>query len=147
MGFDQWMQGGQAQQAAFDKSMFDYYRNVENMKAAGSPARGSWGPVGPTPPTPQAPETPAPQPGGTPKSLGLGLGLNQGQRAGWQAAAQRGQGAQWLGEHGKIAQRVNQQIQAGSPAETRLQNFLATGASQAPYRANQQALLQSTMRR
>lgn len=118
---------------------------MQEMMARG----GQWSPVGPAPgaPVPQAPQTPAPQPGGTPQSLGLGLGLNAGQRAAWQQAAQSGQGAQWLGEHERIAQRVQNRVEAGSPQEARLQRFIGTGQSQAPYRQTQQDLLQQTMRR
>jgi hypothetical protein len=150
MGLDQWMQADPGQKAAFDKSMFDYYRQ---MQAQGGPAlvgpAADYQNIPPTNPSaaPQTPQTPAPEAGGTPRSLGLGLGLNAGQRASWQAAAQSGQGAQWLGEHRNVAQRVQNQVQAGSPQEQKLQQFIATGQAQRPYQKNQQALLEATKRR
>jgi hypothetical protein len=65
-----------------------------------------------------------------PQTLGLGLGLNPGQRQGWMNAAQQGQGAQWLGEHQNVGRRVQNRVQPGSAQETRLQNFVATGRPQ-----------------
>jgi hypothetical protein len=62
--------------------------------------------------------------------LGLGLGLNPRQRARFQTAAQAGQGAQFAGE--RLGQRIQNRVQAGSPREARLQNFIATGQSQRP---------------
>jgi hypothetical protein len=64
--------------------------------------------------------------------LGLGLGLNPHQRANFQEAAQAGQGASYLGEHQNLAKRVQNRVQAGSPQEAKLQQFIATGQAQRP---------------
>ena len=98
-------------------------------------------PPGATPQGPPPEQIAAPDPSGRTGSLGLGLGLNARQRARFQAAAQAGQGAQYLGEHQQLANRVQNRIQAGSPAETRLQNFIATGQSQRPYAQNPNRLM------
>jgi hypothetical protein len=86
-----------------------------NQVTGGRPGRVPAGPAGP----------PARVPG-----LGLGLGLNPRQRARFQTAAQAGQGAQFAGE--RLGQRIQNRVQAGSPREARLQNFIATGQSQRP---------------
>ena len=56
--------------------------------------------------------------------LGLGLGLNKKQIQAWSAAPSR---ADWLGTHRQVARRVENRIQAGSPRETKLQQFIAGG--------------------
>jgi translation initiation factor IF-2 len=88
-----------------------------NQVTGGRPGRVPAGPAGP----------PARVPG-----LGLGLGLNPRQRARFQTAAQAGQGAQFAGQQPGIARRIQNRVQAGSPQEARLQNFIATGQSQRP---------------
>jgi hypothetical protein len=94
------------------------------MQMGGGPAAG-YQPVG------AAGAAPSNAPTRTP-GLGLGLGLNEQQRARFQAAAQAGQGATYLGQHQQLARRVQNRIQAGSPQEARLQQFVATGQPQRP---------------
>jgi hypothetical protein len=78
---------------------------------------------------PQTPQTPVPPMEPSGKPLGLGLGLRPGQRRGFQEAARTGRGAEWLGEHEKIARRVEQRIRPGSERERELQEFVGTGIS------------------
>src|SRR5262249_2373072 len=65
-----------------------------------------------------------------PQSLGLGLGLNAGQRQGFMNAAQGGQGQDWLAQHPGIQQRIERRVKPGSAQEGRIQRFTATGTPQ-----------------
>ena len=78
-------------------------------------------------------------------SLGLGLGLNAKNRAGFQAAAQAGQGEQWLAEHPGANKRASAAItnRPDSQQAKNIQSFLhgseITGAKagERPYMKNQ----------
>jgi hypothetical protein len=61
--------------------------------------------------------------------LGLGLGLNRAQRGGFLEAAQAGGAQDYLAARPQLQQRIENRIQAGSPREAALQNFMATGAT------------------
>jgi hypothetical protein len=73
-----------------------------------------------------------------PKSLNLGLGLGANQRRNFLQAAQQGQGAQFLGTHPAIANRVQTRMQPGSAQEARMQRMIGTGQlQQRPGQASQ----------
>lgn len=61
--------------------------------------------------------------------LGLGLGLNPLNRGRFMEAAQQGNAQQFLATRPWLQQRINNRITAGSPQETGLQNFMATGVA------------------
>lgn len=86
------------------------------------PARG-----GAAPPPPRAA---SPRPPAAPKSLGLGLGLGAKQRAGFQQAAKTGTSGQYLAAHPGIQQKIQNRVPAGGNRQTKIQNFMGTGASQ-----------------
>jgi hypothetical protein len=56
--------------------------------------------------------------------------LNRGQRQGFANAAAQGQGAQWMGAHQNVANKIQNRVQAGSPQEARLQGMIGTGQIQ-----------------
>jgi len=57
--------------------------------------------------------------------LGLGLGLNPMQRGSFLAAANAGQGADYIGSHPMLENRIENRIQPGSDRETALQGMIA----------------------
>jgi hypothetical protein len=61
--------------------------------------------------------------------LGLGLGLNRFQRGRFLEAAQGGNAQEYLAGRPELQQRIQNRIQAGSPREAALQNFMASGAT------------------